>query len=120
LKCPAVVRTEDLNIGAAFLDIETMVGELRSETRSERPEQRIKPTIKQTIEWAAMLTGTETSEFVTMAAFQAAIERIREMCRIQLTAEQAARFFAAIEEPRAPTQELRDLRARRAFLVEED
>jgi uncharacterized protein (DUF1778 family) len=54
------------------------------------------------IELAAMLTGTDTSEFVTMAAFQAAIEHIREMRRIQLTAEQAVTFFAAIEEPRDP------------------
>jgi uncharacterized protein (DUF1778 family) len=107
-------------MGAGFLDIETMVRELQSETRSERLEQRIKPTMKQMIELAAMLTGTDTSEFVTMAAFQAAIERIREMRRIQLTAEQAATFFAAIEKPRPPTQELRDLMARHDSLVEED
>jgi hypothetical protein len=52
-------------MGAGFLDIETMVRKLQSETRSERLEQRIKPTMKQMIELAAMLTGTDTSEFVT-------------------------------------------------------
>jgi uncharacterized protein (DUF1778 family) len=91
-------------MGAGFLDIETMVRELQSEIRSERLEQRIKPTMKQMIELAAMLTGTDTSEFVTMAALQAAIERIREMRRVQLTAEQAARFFDTVRFGGTPRQ----------------
>jgi uncharacterized protein (DUF1778 family) len=97
-----------------------MVRELQGEIRSEWLEQRVKPTMKQIIELAATLAGTDTSEFVTMAAFQAAIERIGGMRRMQLTGEQAAKFFTAIENPRAPTQELRDLLAKHDSLIEDD
>jgi len=101
------------------LDMDSVIDELRRETRSERLEQRVKPTMKQVIELAATLAGTDTSEFVTMAAFQAAIERIGGLHRLRLSADQAETFFAALDEPRAPTAELRQLMAKHDALVEE-
>jgi uncharacterized protein (DUF1778 family) len=106
---------------ARFLDMEILAAGLQRESRSERMEQRVKPTIKQAIELAATLAGTDTSEFVTTAAFQAALDRIRDMRRTQLSGgEQADTFFAALDRPPAPTQELRDLMAKHDTLVEED
>jgi uncharacterized protein (DUF1778 family) len=103
-----------------FPTMESLASELRQESRSERMEQRVKPTIKQAIELAATLAGTDTSEFVTTAAFQAAMDRIRDMRRMQLSGEEAEKFFAALERPRAPTPELRELMAKHDALVEED
>jgi hypothetical protein len=59
---------------ARILDIESLAAGLHKESRSERMEQRVKPTIEQAIELAATLAGTDTSEFVTTAAFQAAMD----------------------------------------------
>lgn len=105
---------------ASFLNMDSLASALRQESRSERMEQRVKPTIKQAIELAATLAGTDTSEFVTTAAFQAAMDRIRDMRRTHLSSEEAEKFFAALQQPRPPTQELRDLMAKHDALVEED
>jgi uncharacterized protein (DUF1778 family) len=119
--CPYNVRTCKGQLMATdFPTMESLASELRQESRSERMEQRVKPTIKQAIELAATLAGTDTSEFVTTAAFQAAMDRIRDMRRMQLSGEEAEKFFAALERPRSPTQELRELMDKHDALVEED
>ncbi len=58
---------------SSLLDTESLTQGLAKETRSERMEQRVKPSMKQIIEYAATLSGTDTSEFVSTAAFQAAM-----------------------------------------------
>ena len=60
---------------AFLLTPEMLVDELARESRIERMEQRVKPSMKQAIEFAAALAGTDTSEFVSTAAFQAAMDR---------------------------------------------
>jgi uncharacterized protein (DUF1778 family) len=73
-----------MNSTAYVMSGETPALELSQESRSERMEQRVKPTIKQAIEFAAALSGTDTSEFVSMAAFQAAMDKIAAMRRLFL------------------------------------
>jgi uncharacterized protein (DUF1778 family) len=101
------------------MDSETLGQELARETRSERMEQRVKPTMKQAIEFAAALSGTDTSEFVSMAAFQAAIERIVSMRRTQLMGGDAERFFTALDRKAEPNEAMRKLMAEHADRLED-
>lgn len=43
------------------------------------------------------LSGTDASEFVSMAAFQAAVDRILSMRRTRLTEADAERLFASLD-----------------------
>jgi uncharacterized protein (DUF1778 family) len=99
---------------AYLLDSEMLGRKLASETRSERMEQRVKPTMKQAIEFAAALSGTDTSEFVSMAAFQAAMDRIVSMRRTRLTGDDVERFFAALDRTAGPNEAMRKLMAEHA------
>lgn len=99
-------------ISTAFLmSPDVLVDELSHENRSERMEQRVKPTMKQAIEFAAALSGTDTSEFVSSAAFQAAMDKIVSMRHTRLAGEDAARFFAAVERKSGPNEAMRKLMA---------
>jgi len=108
-------------VSTAFLmDAETVVKELSQEKRSERMEQRVKPTMKQAIEFAAAMSGTDTSEFVSAAAFQAAMDKITGMRYTRLSGEDATRFFAALERKRGPNEAMRELMAGYDESMDED
>jgi uncharacterized protein (DUF1778 family) len=85
--------------------------EVVKEARSERMEQRTKPTVKRLIETAAALVGADTSDFVTSAAYRAAMATIEEFRTIQLSAAETKRFLAALENPPASTEALKRLMA---------
>jgi uncharacterized protein (DUF1778 family) len=102
-----------------FMREDAVVDELRKETRSERMEQRVKPVMKEAIELAAILSGTDTSEFVTRAAFEAALEKIRSSRFVSLNASDAARFCAALDAPSPPTEALKELMAEHDAYVSE-
>jgi uncharacterized protein (DUF1778 family) len=104
---------------AYLMDMETLGQELARETRSERMEQRVKPTMKQAIEFAAALSGTDTSEVVSMAAFQAAIDRIISMRRTRLIGDDAGRFFAALDRKAEPNEAMRKIMAEHADRMED-
>jgi uncharacterized protein (DUF1778 family) len=115
-RCPCswtdIVWQEGAMIPTAFLVGSAAFGrELANEKHSERMEQRVKPLVKQTIEMAAALSGSETSEFVTMAAFQAALDRIQSMRKTALDAEDTRRFFAVIDAASGPNAAMRELMA---------
>jgi uncharacterized protein (DUF1778 family) len=74
-------------------------------------EQRVKPSMKQAIEFAAALAGTDTSEFVSTAAFQAAMDRIASTRRAQIAGEDAIRFFSALDRNAEPNVAMRELMA---------
>ncbi len=94
---------------AYLMDSETLGQELAHEARSERMEQRVKPTMKQAIEFAAALSGTDTSEFVSTAAFQAAMDKIMSMRHTHLVGDDANRFFAALDSGKGPNEAMRKL-----------
>lgn len=96
---------------ALLMTPEALAEQLARESRSERMEQRVKPSVKQAIEFAAAAAGTDTSEFVSTAAFQAALDRIESMRRTRLTGEDAARFFAALDREARPNAAMRTLMA---------
>jgi uncharacterized protein (DUF1778 family) len=99
-------------VSTAFLmDTDQLARALARETRSERMEQRIKPTMKQAIEFAAALSGADTSEFVSTAAFRAALEKINSMRVTRLFGEDAERFFTALDRRRGPNEAMRRLTA---------
>jgi uncharacterized protein (DUF1778 family) len=79
------------------------------EPRSERMEQRAKPTVKRLIETAAALLGADTSDFVTGAAYRAAVATIEEFRTLQLSMEETQRFLEALDRPPAPTEALKRL-----------
>jgi uncharacterized protein (DUF1778 family) len=110
----------DMTQAAYLMDSETLGQELAREARSERMEQRVKPTMKQAIEFAAALSGTDTSEFVSMAAFQAAMDRIMAMRRTRLAGDDAERFFAALDRRSGPNDAMRKLMAEHAGGLEDD
>ena len=95
----------------SLLDTESLTQGLAKETRSERMEQRVKPSMKQIIEYAATLSGTDTSEFVSTAAFQAAMDKIGALSHTRLDGEDATRFFAALERKPEPNQAMKELMA---------
>jgi len=82
---------------------------IAEETRSERLEQRIKPTVKKTIEIAAAMSGTDTSDFVVTAAYEAALRRLEGARLTELAGEDAERFFAALDraEAKEPTKAMK-------------
>jgi uncharacterized protein (DUF1778 family) len=117
--CPDISRVEVNMTQAYLMDSETLGQELARESRSERMEQRVKPTMKQAIEFAAALSGTDTSEFVSMAAFQAAMDRIISMRRTRLIGDDAGRLFAALDRKAKPNEAMRKLMAEHADRMED-
>jgi uncharacterized protein (DUF1778 family) len=105
---------------AFLLTPEMLVNELSREARTERMEQRVKPSMKQAIEFAAALAGTDTSEFVSTAAFQAAIDRIASTRRMRLSGEDADRFFAVLDRKPEPNQAMRTLMAEHYAIAIDD
>lgn len=105
---------------AFLMDTDTLVQALSQETRSERMEQRVKPTMKQAIEFAATLSGTDTSEFVSTAAFQVAVQKINAMHHMHLSGDDAERFFAALERKRGPNEAMKKLMTDYKGMVEDD
>ena len=79
-----------------------------NEPQSARMEQRTKPHVKAAIQKAAALMGIDETAFVTNAAYERAQETILAHERTILSAEDRDVFFAALETPPAPADELRD------------
>lgn len=78
------------------------------EPKSARMEQRTRPHVKSTIEQAAALMGVDATAFVTNAAYERARETIAAHERTMLSAEDRHVLLAALENPAAPTDSLRE------------
>ena len=78
----------------------------------ERLEARATSQQKQIIERAANLRGTSTTDFVLMAAQQAAMETIRDFEALTLRGEASKVFVDALLNPPAPNAALRTAAAR--------
>ena len=77
------------------------------ERSSERMSLRAKPRIKQTIQRAAALSGVDDSVFTLNAAYRAATETIAAHERTVLQPIDHAAFFAALDRPPVPSDNLR-------------
>lgn len=77
------------------------------ERSTERMNFRTKPRIKEVIQRAAALSGVDDSVFTMNAAYQAALETIAAHERTLLQPADHAAFFAALDNPPAPTDALR-------------
>lgn len=82
------------------------------ERSSERMNFRTKPRIKQTIQRAAALSGVDDSVFAMNAAYKSAMDTIAAHERTTLQSIDHAAFFAALDNPPAPTDKLRAAFAR--------
>lgn len=82
------------------------------ERSSERMNFRTKPRIKRTIQRAAALLGVDDSVFTMNAAYRSALETIAAHERTALQPADHAAFFAALDNPPAPTEKLRRAFAR--------
>lgn len=78
------------------------------ERSSERMHFRTKPRIKQAIQRAAALSGVDDSVFTINAAYRSAMETIAAHERTTLQPVDHAAFFAALDNPPAPTDKLRN------------
>jgi uncharacterized protein (DUF1778 family) len=88
------------------------------ERSTERMNFRTKPRIKLAIQQAAALTGVDDSVFTLNAAYKSALETIAAHERTALRPVDHAAFFAAIENPPAPNERLRDAFARHRKTIE--
>jgi len=82
------------------------------ERSSERMSFRTKPRIKQAIQRAAALSGVDDSVFAINAAYKSALETIAQHERTVLQPMDHKAFFAALDNPPAPTGKLREAFAR--------
>ncbi len=80
-----------------------------NEPKTARMEQRTKPHVKETIRKAAALMGVDETSFVTSVAYEHAQAAIAAHERTVLSAEDRELFFAALENPAAPTDALREI-----------
>ena len=87
------------------------IGEIE-ERSSERMNFRTKPRIKRAIQRAAALAGVDDSVFAINAAYKSAMETIAAHERTTLQAVDQEAFFAALDNPPAPTEKLRAAFAR--------
>jgi uncharacterized protein (DUF1778 family) len=94
-----------------MLTFEDVVSEIE-ERSSERMNFRTKPRIKQVIQRAAALSGVDDSVFTMNAAYQSALETIAAHERTILQPVDHETFFAALDNPAAPTDKLREAFAR--------
>lgn len=83
-----------------------------AERSSERMNFRTKPRIKQAIQRAAALSGVDDSVFTMNAAYRSAIETIAAHERTTLQPVDHTAFFAALDNPPAPSARLRAAFAR--------
>lgn len=91
-----------------FNDSTSMV----DERSTERMNFRTKPRIKEAIQRAAALSGVDDSVFTMNAAYQSAMETIAAHERTALQPVDHDAFFAALDNPPAPTEKLRAAFAR--------
>ena len=89
------------------------------ERSSERMNFRTKPRIKEAIQRAAALSGVDDSVFTMNAAYRSAMEIIAAHERTVLQPVDHAAFFAALENPPAPTDKLRKAFARHKETIAE-
>lgn len=82
------------------------------ERSSERMNFRMKPRIKRAIQRAAALAGIDESVFAINAAYKSAMETIAAHERTTLQPVDHEVFFAALDNPPAPTEKLRAAFAR--------
>jgi uncharacterized protein (DUF1778 family) len=75
-----------------------------SATRKERLDARVTREEKKIIEEAASLRGTSASDFLRMAAKEAALNTIREHETLTLTENSRRVFVEALLNPPAPNQ----------------
>lgn len=75
-----------------------------SATRRERLDARVTREEKKIIEEAASLRGTSASDFLRMAAKEAALNTIREHETLTLTENSRRVFVEALLNPPAPNQ----------------
>lgn len=87
----------------AFHDTTKMVEERNDARMNFRTKSRIKSTIQQ----AAALSGVDDTVFTMNAAYQAAMATIAAHERTVLQPVDHEAFFAALDAPAAPTDELR-------------
>lgn len=81
--------------------------DVTKEPASERMSLRTTHRIKLAIERAAALSGQDMSAFALSAAYDRAMATIQAHEVTQLTSEDHQAFFAALENPPAPTEKLR-------------
>jgi uncharacterized protein (DUF1778 family) len=88
------------------------------ERATERMNFRTKPRIKAAIQRAAALAGVDDSAFTMSAAYRAALETIAAHERTTLAPADHAAFFAALDAPPAPAEQLRAAFARHKATVD--
>lgn len=71
-------------------------------------ELRAKPHVKEAIRTAAALAGVTETTFISSAAYAHARATIAAHEQTVLTAEDRAVFFAALENPAAPSEALKE------------
>ena len=89
-----------------MLAVDDKVGAVE-ESSSERMNFRTKPRIKRAIQRAAALSGVDDSVFTINAAYSAALETIAAHERTTLQPVDHEAFFAALDNPPAPSDRLR-------------
>jgi len=77
------------------------------ERSTERMNFRTKPRIKEAIQRAAALAGVDDSVFTMNAAYASAMETIAAHERTVLQPVDHAAFFAVLDKPPSPTDQLR-------------
>jgi uncharacterized protein (DUF1778 family) len=87
------------------------------EPSDERMHFRVKKRVKQTIRQAAALTGMDDSSFVISAAYDAALKAIEAHQKTTLQDLDFEPFFAALDNPPAPTEALAKAFQRRKDIV---
>lgn len=80
---------------------------LIDEKSDARMNFRTKPRIKTAIQQAAALSGVDDSVFTMNAAYKAALETLAAHERTLLKPSDHEAFFAALDQPPAPTDALR-------------
>ena len=88
------------------------------ERSTERMNFRTKPRIKAAIQRAAALSGVDDSVFTMNAAYRSALETIAAHERTTLAPVDHDAFFAALDNPAAPADKLRQAFARHKATVE--
>lgn len=89
-----------------MLGFQDKIGDIE-ERSSERMNFRTKPRIKRAIQRAAALAGVDDSVFAINAAYKSAMETIAAHERTTLQPVDHEVFFAALDNPSAPTDKLR-------------
>ncbi|MNR96544.1 hypothetical protein D3C71_672900 [compost metagenome] len=78
------------------------------EPNDARMNFRTKPRIKDAIQRAAALSGMDDSAFTINAAYRSALETIAAHEATMLKSIDHAAFFEALDNPAAPTENLKD------------